>query len=188
MAFDPSQTFPSVVMAWIRFLALPSYLYNHKIIIEIGNLVGKMVKLDINTDSRTRGRFARLAVYVNLEKPLVSQILINEREQRVDYESLSTICFHCGRYGHVESICNFKVAEAPIEANIGSLVEEPVNQNLNIETTEKKDGNYSPWMIVERKSRRKSRIEMQKSYENLEREKESSNLSGFENRKLIKES
>ncbi|KAK5772658.1 hypothetical protein PVK06_048951 [Gossypium arboreum] len=141
MAFDPSQTFPSVVMAWIRFLTLPSYLYNHKIIIEIGNLVGKMVKLDINTDSRTRGRFARLAVY-----------------------------------GHVESICNFKVAEAPIEANIGSLVEEPVNQNLNIETTEKKDGNYGPWMIVERKSRRKSRIEMQKSYENLKREKESSNL------------
>ncbi|MBA0574654.1 hypothetical protein Golob_001842, partial [Gossypium lobatum] len=28
MAFDPIQAYPSVVMAWIRFLALPSYLYN----------------------------------------------------------------------------------------------------------------------------------------------------------------
>ncbi|PPR83483.1 hypothetical protein GOBAR_AA37232 [Gossypium barbadense] len=72
MAFDPSQAYPSVVMAWIRFSALPSYLYNHKIITEIGELVGKVVKLDLNTDSRTRGYFARLAVYVNLETPLVS--------------------------------------------------------------------------------------------------------------------
>ncbi|MBA0605033.1 hypothetical protein Godav_017648 [Gossypium davidsonii] len=59
------------------FPALPSYLYNRKIITKIGELVGKVVKLDMNTDSRARGRFARMAVYVNLEKPLVSQILIN---------------------------------------------------------------------------------------------------------------
>ncbi|XP_016752428.1 uncharacterized protein [Gossypium hirsutum] len=105
MAFDPTQAFPSVVMAWIRFLALPSYLYNRKIITEIRELVGKVVKLDMNTDNRTQGRFARMAVYVNLEEPLVSQILINGRIQKVEYESLSTICFHCGRYGHVENIC-----------------------------------------------------------------------------------
>ncbi|PPS07032.1 hypothetical protein GOBAR_AA13604 [Gossypium barbadense] len=41
-------------------------------------MVGKVIKLDMNTDSRARGRFARMAVYVDLEKPLVSQILINE--------------------------------------------------------------------------------------------------------------
>ncbi|PPR91943.1 hypothetical protein GOBAR_AA28741 [Gossypium barbadense] len=75
MAFDPTQAYPSVVMAWIRLLALLSYLYNRKIITEIGEFVGKVVKLDMNTNSRTRGQFARMAVYVNLEKPLVSQIL-----------------------------------------------------------------------------------------------------------------
>ncbi|PPS07537.1 hypothetical protein GOBAR_AA13110 [Gossypium barbadense] len=74
-AFDSTQAYPSVVVAWIRLPALPSYLYNRKIITEIGELVGKVVKLDMNTDSRTRGLFARMAVYVNLEKPLVSQIL-----------------------------------------------------------------------------------------------------------------
>ncbi|PPS09940.1 hypothetical protein GOBAR_AA10716 [Gossypium barbadense] len=84
MAFDPTQAFPSVVMAWIRFLALPSYLYNGKIITEIRELVGKVVKLDMNTDNRTQGRFARMAVYVNLEEPLVSQILINGRIQKIN--------------------------------------------------------------------------------------------------------
>ncbi|TYI36370.1 hypothetical protein ES332_A03G136500v1 [Gossypium tomentosum] len=76
-----------------------------------------------------------MAVYVNLEKPLVSQILVNGRTQMVEYESLSTIYFHCGRYGHVENMCNFKIPESTVV----------------------KDGNYGPWMIVERKSRRKVR-------------------------------
>ncbi|MBA0805364.1 hypothetical protein Gohar_004885 [Gossypium harknessii] len=61
LAFDPTQPYPSVVMAWIRFPGLPGYLYNPKIIIEIGEMVGKVVKLDMNTDSKTRGQFARLA-------------------------------------------------------------------------------------------------------------------------------
>ncbi|PPD85295.1 hypothetical protein GOBAR_DD17775 [Gossypium barbadense] len=66
LAFDPTQAYPSVVMAWIRFLGLPGYLYNHKIITEIGEMVGKVVKLDMNTDSRTRERFSRMVIYVGL--------------------------------------------------------------------------------------------------------------------------
>ncbi|KAG8491112.1 hypothetical protein CXB51_014284 [Gossypium anomalum] len=126
MTFDPKQAYPSVVIAWIRFPALPSCLYNHKIITKIGELVAKVVKIDMNTDSRMRGRgvtrFARKVVYVNLEKPLVAQILINGRPQKVEYESLSTICFHCGRYGHVENICNFKSPDSTVEVNIDSSV------------------------------------------------------------------
>ncbi|MBA0857613.1 hypothetical protein Goshw_014641 [Gossypium schwendimanii] len=129
MTFDPTQAYLSIMMALIRFLALPSYLYNRKIITEIGELVGKVVKLDMNTDSRTRGQFARMAVYVNLEKPLVSQILINGRSQKVEYESLSIICFHCGRYGHMENICNFRIPDSTVEVNIDSSVTAPENKN-----------------------------------------------------------
>ncbi|MBA0768058.1 hypothetical protein Gotri_016894, partial [Gossypium trilobum] len=39
LAFDPTQAYPNVVMAWIRFPGLPGYLYNHKIITEIGKMV-----------------------------------------------------------------------------------------------------------------------------------------------------
>ncbi|MBA0713332.1 hypothetical protein Golax_012372 [Gossypium laxum] len=129
MTFDPTQAYLSIMMAWIRFPALPNYLYNRKIITEIGELVGKVVKLDMNTDSRTRGQFARMAVYVNLEKPLVSQILINGRSQKVEYESLSIICFHCGRYGHMENICNFRIPDSMVEVNIDSSVTAPENKN-----------------------------------------------------------
>ncbi|MBA0821765.1 hypothetical protein Goarm_018605, partial [Gossypium armourianum] len=60
MAFDPTQAYPSVVIAWIRFPASPSYLYNRKIITEIGELVSKVVKLDMNTNSRARGRYGHV--------------------------------------------------------------------------------------------------------------------------------
>ncbi|XP_012453513.2 uncharacterized protein LOC105775549 [Gossypium raimondii] len=157
LAFDPTQAYPSIVMAWIRFPGLPGYLYNHKIITEIGEMVGKVVKLDMNTNSRTRGRFARLAVYVDLEKPLVSHILINGRKQNVEYESLSTICFHCGRYGHVENSCPFKNSETPSEKENTSSEMASEFQNTTKVDAEKEHENFGPWMIVEKKSRRKIR-------------------------------
>lgn len=54
-------------------------MYKRKILVEIGGMVGKIVKLDMNTDNRAKGRFARMVVYVNLDRYLVSQILINSK-------------------------------------------------------------------------------------------------------------
>ncbi|MBA0626470.1 hypothetical protein Godav_004136 [Gossypium davidsonii] len=38
-------------------------------------IIGKVAKLDFNTHKRLRGQFARMAIFVNLDKPLISQIL-----------------------------------------------------------------------------------------------------------------
>ncbi|MBA0877888.1 hypothetical protein Goshw_010630 [Gossypium schwendimanii] len=167
LAFDPTQAYPSVVMTWIRFPGLPGYLYNHKIITELEEMVGKVVKLDMNTDSRTRGRFARLAVYVDLEKPLVSHILINGRKQNVEYESLSSICFHCGIYGHVENSCPFKNSETPSEKENTSSEMASEFQNTTKVDAEKEHGNFGPWMIIEKKSRRKIRDNTQNPLNDL---------------------
>ncbi|MFQ6657919.1 hypothetical protein Gotur_027405, partial [Gossypium turneri] len=81
--FNPSQPYLSMVMAWIYFPRL----------LEFG---------------KSRGRLARMVIYVNLEKPLVSQVLVNSVLQRVEYESLPTIRYTCGKYGHTEEICPLK--------------------------------------------------------------------------------
>ncbi|MBA0673046.1 hypothetical protein Goklo_029279 [Gossypium klotzschianum] len=39
----------------IRLLGLPGYLYKRKILVEIRGMVGKVTKLDMNTDNRARG-------------------------------------------------------------------------------------------------------------------------------------
>ncbi|KAK5818272.1 hypothetical protein PVK06_023206 [Gossypium arboreum] len=52
-------------------------------------------------DSGTTGQFARMAAFVDLEKPLVSQILANGKLERVEIESLLAIYFSYSCYGHL---------------------------------------------------------------------------------------
>ncbi|KAK5839362.1 hypothetical protein PVK06_008141 [Gossypium arboreum] len=115
--FNPAQPYPNMVLAWIRLLGLSSYLYKRQTIEAIGGLIKKVVKLDFQTDNSTRGRFARLVVFVNLDKPLTSKVLVNGDIQRVEYESLLTIYFSCGRYGHVKELCP--------SVGVGKVLERP---------------------------------------------------------------
>ncbi|MBA0853819.1 hypothetical protein Goshw_022329 [Gossypium schwendimanii] len=90
-----------MVLAWIRLPGLPSFMYKWRILEAIGGLVGNVVKLDLNTDSKTRCRFARMDVFVDLNKAIVSQVMVNGELQSVEYEALLTICFSCGKYGQI---------------------------------------------------------------------------------------
>ncbi|MBA0612867.1 hypothetical protein Godav_013416 [Gossypium davidsonii] len=91
--------------------------------------IGKVVKLDFNTDAGVRGRFTRMTVCMNLEKPLVSQVLVTRVIQQVKYEYLPTVCFSCGHYSHIKEFC-------PTDAN----------------------GAYGSWMLVERQGRCLARV------------------------------
>ncbi|PPD81183.1 hypothetical protein GOBAR_DD21894 [Gossypium barbadense] len=103
--FNTAQSYPTMVMAWIQFLSLSGHMYKQQILWKIGGLVGKVAKLDYNTDNRVRRRFARMVVYVNLEKVLISQVLVNGTLQRIEYKYLPAVCFLCGHYGHIKEIC-----------------------------------------------------------------------------------
>ncbi|KAK5838693.1 hypothetical protein PVK06_007428 [Gossypium arboreum] len=65
-------------------------------------MIGKVTKLDINTDSRARGRYARIAVFVNFERPLISKILINGAVENVapsEQATVATTTTEEGKYG-----------------------------------------------------------------------------------------
>lgn len=133
-------------MSWIKLPGLPSYFYRRKILKEIGGLIGKVAKLDLNTDSKAKGRFARMAVYVNLDKPLISQVFINGRIQRIEYEFLPTVCFQCGRYGHVKEGCSLKASEiATIKDDIRTA---PVTNKMDmvVDGSKSNQDSYGPWM------------------------------------------
>ncbi|XP_017618098.1 uncharacterized protein LOC108462689 [Gossypium arboreum] len=134
---------------------LPGFLFRRQIVEAIGGLIGKGVKLDFQTDNRSRGRFARLGVFLNLKKPLISQVLVDGAVQRVEYEALPTVCFGCGKYGHVKDLCPTKVEDRTFErpselvtdrsdAAAGGVVEETGPE-------------CGPWMLVKRRSWRGSR-------------------------------
>lgn len=52
------------------------------------------------------GKFAKMAMCINLRKPLVSQILVNGAVQRVEFELLPFIYFSCERFGHSKEMCS----------------------------------------------------------------------------------
>lgn len=62
----------------------------------LGQVIRKVINIDYNVESATRGKFARIAVEISLSKPLCSQFLYEGKIQKIEYESLPTIYFQCG--------------------------------------------------------------------------------------------
>lgn len=140
-AFRIHHPTPLTMAVWIRVSELPLHLYPLTVITAIDEAVGKVIKVDYNTTGMQRGKFARLAVDVDLTKPLVSKISIDGEEFKVEYENLQELCFFCGMYGHLCDACVNK----PKENDEGRHGE--VASQLEVSNTEI----YGPWMVVEKR-------------------------------------
>ncbi|KAH1123277.1 hypothetical protein J1N35_006437 [Gossypium stocksii] len=111
-------------------------------------MVGKVTKLDFNTDSKVRGRHARMAVYVNLGRPLISKILINGSTQRIEYENLPMVYFKCGRYGHIKEHCSISASSSELNGK------EEMTEQTSSPSVAVGDEEFGLWMLVERRTRR----------------------------------
>ncbi|KAK9042088.1 hypothetical protein V6N11_017167 [Hibiscus sabdariffa] len=121
--FDPQQDHPSRILPWV-------------------------VKIDYQTDYGRRGRFARMAVKINLKQPLVSKNAINGQIQFVEYESLPMVCFKCGTYGHVTERCPL----TQVNAGDTTVQTSPMACRKVIPSEP-----FGPWMLVERRQRRQNK-------------------------------
>ncbi|XP_052876232.1 uncharacterized protein LOC128282060 [Gossypium arboreum] len=89
--FSLLQKFPENVVTWIHVLSLLGVFYKRSVLRAIGELVGKVFKIVLQTDKRVRGQFAKVQVA--------------NRIHRVEYESLPMICYSCSTYGHMRENC-----------------------------------------------------------------------------------
>ncbi|CAI0426560.1 unnamed protein product [Linum tenue] len=142
------------VVAWVQLPELPVHFYHREILFALGNLIGRTVKLDYHTENLERGKFARIAVELDMTRPLPSRIRLDGAWQQITYENLPIICYECGRIGHVEEDCpqllppqNLALVTIP-----GQSQPTPPTNN----SPEPPSG-FGPWMQVTRKSRRSSR-------------------------------
>ncbi|MBA0600138.1 hypothetical protein Gorai_006336, partial [Gossypium raimondii] len=61
-------------------MRLPYRFYNKKLLRFIAGTLGKVVKVDYNTTTGKKGKFARFAIVIDLNKPLKEFVGINETE------------------------------------------------------------------------------------------------------------
>ncbi|KAH9800899.1 DUF4283 domain-containing protein [Citrus sinensis] len=132
----------SSVVAWIRLPGMPLHYYHKKVLRLLGQVIRNVICIDYNTESTTRGKFARIAVEVALDKLLCSQFLLDSKIQKVEYESLPTICFECGIYGYLISSCQKKIANEEVEAAVQSA-----------------NPRFRPWMVVAKKGNHRAHKE-----------------------------
>ncbi|KAI9081257.1 hypothetical protein K1719_036757 [Acacia pycnantha] len=93
------------IAAWIRLPDVSFEFYNVESLCRIGNMVGKMIKVDQSTSVYDKGGFARICVEIDLKKPLLPTYTIFSEERPIIYEGLHQVCFVCGKYGHQKESC-----------------------------------------------------------------------------------
>lgn len=112
------------VYEWVRLPGLPFHYYHKHLLRTIGDLIGEVLKIDYNTEGGVKARFARMAVKINLQQPLVSRIKLDGITQFIEYEGLPTICYNCGCYGHLDTICPRKPQQVP-QASVPAPAQPP---------------------------------------------------------------
>lgn len=124
-----------------------------------GNKIERTRKVDNTTLSASRGKFARVCVEIDLNKPLKSGYTLRNRHWKIQYEGLQVVCFHCGKYGQGEASCPSKltIEEAVNEcpplyvSKLGSS-KQPLSEH-----TQENGPSFGAWMIAERCCRRPDR-------------------------------
>nr|POE86210.1 hypothetical protein CFP56_07022 [Quercus suber]POF09484.1 hypothetical protein CFP56_49248 [Quercus suber] len=116
----------------------------------------------------SRGRFARICVQIDVDKSLVTAVLIGKFEHTVCYEGIQKLYFSCGRIGHWKDNCPYTIQpeQLPMEEatkDVGVLqpracdLHEPdTNRNERGPSKvmhesgneEMQGGMYGPWTVV----------------------------------------
>lgn len=110
-----------------------------------------MIELDIKIDNRERSQFARMAVFVDLRKPLTSQVLVNGHLQRVELEALLEVCFSFDKYGHLKNLCLSSLAD---RSGHGRVETSRSPSNSGTDSATKNDAlpmmgeSFGLWMVV----------------------------------------
>ncbi|CAN1820219.1 Uncharacterized protein At4g02000 [Linum perenne] len=166
-SFRVTNELPKTMVAWVRFPHLPIHFYHGQVLTSLGNLVGKTVKIDFNTQTAERGKFARIAIEIDLDKPLPPVVLLDGTIQQIEYENLPNLCFECGRVGHERSDCPSRIALIALEQQ--PKAPPGTGEAVGVHEPPAADG-FGPWMMASRRSRRPAKESVEKKESSSRRE------------------
>ncbi|KAK1628922.1 hypothetical protein QYE76_003237 [Lolium multiflorum] len=116
--FDPEKSLEEYVFdtipIWIRVMKLPLGWMNRDTGLELGDMVGEGIDVEVGEDGSAAGEFLRIKVRIKITEPLMRGITINLGENRTkwcpfEYEYLPEFCYTCGVLGHDDKSCSIKL-------------------------------------------------------------------------------
>lgn len=113
--------------------------YTKGLIWALASVIGNVVKVDYNTTDGRRGKFARVAVGVDMPKPLIPFLGIDGKKQVIVYEGLPSICYTCGKVGHIKENCSRSTNEKRNDQS--ATVMEETGNPTSVEMAEEKNLN-----------------------------------------------
>lgn len=75
--FVSSSAIVDSTLVWIHFPSLNLGYYNEDVLMSMASMVGKLMKIDLNTLNASQGKFATVCVEVCLNKPIVGKICVD---------------------------------------------------------------------------------------------------------------
>ncbi|CAN1805121.1 hypothetical protein LINPERHAP1_LOCUS24142 [Linum perenne] len=136
------------MVVWVRFPHLPILFYHPQILTALGNLIGKTIRIDSPTQNADRGKFARMAVEIDIDEPLAPVVELDGAWQKVEYENIPELCFSCGKIRHASD------KGCPRGTNGETHVGELVSGGTSLALENATNPTNNPWMVVSRKHRR----------------------------------
>ena len=166
--FKPDLANVSSIAVWIRLSGLPIEYYNAKALQHIRKAICNVLRIDTFTATETRGKFARLCIQVDVDKPLITTVMIGKLQQSVTYKGIHNLCFECGKMGHRREIYPFVIRPVPSckEAEVGGAGDRgasshvvhaadnaeakggPHGKEHDVIREDEHEGSYGPWVVV----------------------------------------
>ncbi|KAK2642539.1 hypothetical protein Ddye_024302 [Dipteronia dyeriana] len=137
--FVPREEEITRMPVWVRLSRLPMEWIDVNLLWKMCGSLGTTFKIDPITESQARGRFVRICVEIDTTKPLKSNINIEDKIIKVEYENLGLICFGCGRVGHGKEWCKKGIVDSKVD-------DKPTEEENRGDTN--KSNPYGPWMQV----------------------------------------
>jgi hypothetical protein len=144
--FRASEASVSSIAVWVRLPELPVEYYHKEALMLIGSGLGPVLRVDVNTATGNRGRFARICIQIDIKKPLARTVRVGKAKVAVIYEGIGLLCFFCGKVGHRKEWCPCKITATP-----GN--KQPEDRNTSCTEEVDKHKGFGPWMLVSRRKR-----------------------------------
>lgn len=148
--FSTSGVTTTTTAVWAQLPQLPTDCFDPKILEQIGRILGKPLRVDRHMSTNIRGRFARICIQVDLNKPLVKEFQISNHRQRVQYEGITALCFECGCIGHRATECKSKLPPESPQV-LPSIAPDSSSQLPQMQDEQ----GYGEFLLVESKSSRR---------------------------------